>query len=116
MRIVLLILLLSFLLSGDLLAVEINLSWDAPTTNADGTPLTDLAGYKIYYGLSSGNYSQNINVGNVLTYTVRNLLANITYYFVATAYDLSGNESAYSNEVFKSKAQSVGVPGATIAI
>ena len=39
-------------------------SWDAPTTNADGTPLTDLAGYKVYYGPSSGNYSQAIDVGN----------------------------------------------------
>jgi hypothetical protein len=31
------------------------LTWDAPTTNADGTPLTDLAGYRIYYGTTSGN-------------------------------------------------------------
>jgi ABC-type glycerol-3-phosphate transport system substrate-binding protein len=31
------------------------LTWDAPTTNVDGTPLTDLAGYKVYYGTSLGN-------------------------------------------------------------
>jgi outer membrane lipoprotein-sorting protein len=74
------------------------LSWDAPTTNADGTPLTDLAGYRIYYGTSSGNYSQNINVGNVTTYTVDNLTEGATYYFTATAYDAAGNESEYSNE------------------
>ena len=49
------------------------LSWDAPTTNADGTPLTDLAGYKVYYGTSSHTYSQNIDVSNVTTYTVNNL-------------------------------------------
>jgi ABC-type glycerol-3-phosphate transport system substrate-binding protein len=32
------------------------LTWDAPTTNVDGTPLTDLAGYKVYYGTALGNY------------------------------------------------------------
>ncbi len=32
------------------------LTWDAPTTNVDGTPLTDLAVYKIYYGTALGNY------------------------------------------------------------
>jgi hypothetical protein len=100
----------------DACAVDMTLVWDPPTTNADGTPLTDLAGYKIYYGLASGSYATIIPVGNVLTYTVRNLLANVIYYFVATALDTSGNESAYSNEVSKSKAQSIGVPGATIAI
>ena len=77
----------------------VTLSWDAPTTNADGTPLTDLAGYKVYYGNYSGKYSQNIDVGNVPTYTVDNLTDGLTYYFSITAYDTSGNESRYSNEV-----------------
>ena len=75
------------------------LSWDPPTTNADCSALTDLAGYKIYYGTSSGNYSTVITVGNVTTYTVTGLTDNITYYFATTAYDSSGNESAFSNEV-----------------
>lgn len=77
------------------------LSWDPPTTNADGTTLTDLAGYKIYYGTSTGNYSTVITVGNVTTYTVTGLTDNITYYFATTAYDTSGNESSFSNEVSK---------------
>ena len=34
----------------DAFSAEVTLSWDPPTTNADGTPLTDLAGYKVYYG------------------------------------------------------------------
>lgn len=79
---------------------QAKLSWDAPTTNADGTPLTDLAGYKVYYGIASGNYSQNINAGNVTTYTVSGLNDG-TYYFVVTAYDTSNNESGHSNEVSK---------------
>jgi hypothetical protein len=77
------------------------ISWDPPVTNADGTPVNDLAGYKIYYGTSPGNYSQNIDVGNVTTYTVTNLPEGITYYFVATAYDIARNESADSNEISK---------------
>jgi hypothetical protein len=77
------------------------LSWDAPTTNADGTPLTDLAGYKVYYGTSSHTYSQNINIGNVTTYTIDNLTEGVTYYFATTAYDTAGNESEYSNEASK---------------
>ena len=65
-----------------------------------GTPITDLAGYNLYYGTASGNYTQNINVGNVTTYTTSNL-ATGTYYFVATAYNTAGKESAYSNQVTK---------------
>jgi trimeric autotransporter adhesin len=74
--------------------------WDAPTTNADGTVLTDLAGYRIYYGTSPGDYPSNIDVGNVTTYVFSNLAAG-TYYLVITAYDTSGNESSYSNEISK---------------
>src|SRR3990170_6672109 len=82
-------------------AGEAVLTWDPPTTNTDGTPLTDLAGYKIHYGTTSGNYTTVIDVGNVTTYTVTNLTNNVTYYFATTAYDSSGNESGYSNEVSK---------------
>lgn len=76
------------------------LSWDVPTTNTDGTPLTNLAGYKIYYGTSSGNYTKIIDVGNVTTYVINNLAPG-TYYFTTSAYDTSGIESGYSNEVSK---------------
>ncbi len=77
------------------------LSWDPPTTNADGTTLTDLAGYKIYYGTESGNYSTVIDSANVTSYTVPNLSNNVTYYFATTAYNTSANESGFSNEVSK---------------
>jgi hypothetical protein len=75
------------------------LSWYAPTTNADGTPLTDLAGYKVYYGTQLHNYDHKIKVGNVTTYKVPNLVGGATYYFMVTSYDKSGNESGPSNEV-----------------
>ena len=76
------------------------LAWNAPTTNTDGTPLTDLAGYKIHYGTSPGNYTSVIDVGNVTTYTVANLSSG-AYYFTVTSYDSSNIESTYSNEASK---------------
>ena len=78
------------------------LSWVPPTTNVDETPLTDLAGYKIYYGTSSGNYTEVVDTNDSLSteYTLGNLAPG-TYYFAATAYDTFGNESDYSNEVSK---------------
>ncbi len=79
---------------------SVTLTWDAPTTNADGTPLTDLAGYKIYYRTSSGSYGTPIDVSyeNATNYTVDSLSSG-TWCFVVTAYDTSLNESDYSNEV-----------------
>ncbi|HXW68039.1 MAG TPA: S-layer homology domain-containing protein, partial [Dissulfurispiraceae bacterium] len=79
-------------------AGQASLSWTEPTTNTNGTELTDLAGYKVYYGTVSGDYTQNVNVGNVTNYTVSNLAAG-TYYFAVAAYDTSGNQSTYSNQV-----------------
>ncbi|MGH7452819.1 MAG: fibronectin type III domain-containing protein, partial [bacterium] len=75
-----------------LAAGALKASWNANTE-------PDLAGYKIYYGLSSGNYTISINVGNVTQYTVNQLTEGLVYHFVVTAYDTAGNESAYSQEV-----------------
>ena len=78
------------------------LTWDAPTKNLDGTDLKDLAGYKVYYGTSSGSYTTPIEVGkDVTTYGVKTLSAETTYYFTVTAYNEIGNESDYSTEVSK---------------
>lgn len=64
---------------------------------------TDLAGYKIYRATSTGAYGAPIaTLGKVTSYAVANLQTNTTYFFVITAYDSSGNESSYSNEVSKS--------------
>ena len=80
-------------------AANVTFSWTPPITNSDGTPLTDLAGYKVYSGLSSRNYTQNTDVGNVTSYTATNLSGGTTYYFAVTAYDTSGNQSSFSNEL-----------------
>jgi hypothetical protein len=78
----------------------ITLSWTAPTTNTDGSSLTDLTGYNLHYGSSSGVYGSSINIGNVTSYTLNNLQAG-NYYFALTAYNSLGVNSADSNEVVK---------------
>jgi hypothetical protein len=79
-------------------ALSVMLSWDARTTNEDGSPLTDLAGYKTYYGSSSGHYTQHVNVGNDNQVMIDGLTSG-SWCFALTAYDTSGTESSYSNEV-----------------
>ncbi len=75
------------------------LSWQAPTTRTDGSPLGGtLAGYRIYYGQSQNNLSQSVTVSSpgMLSYVIDNLTP-ATWYFAATAYDNNGLESAFSN-------------------
>jgi hypothetical protein len=88
-----------FLYPSIVFAYSITLYWYPPKTNADGTPLTDIKGYIIYYGTRSHHYENKINVGNVTTYKVINLKAGTKYYFSITAYDRHRNESDFSNEV-----------------
>ena len=79
------------------------LSWVPPTQNADGSLLSDLAGYKIYYGTLPGNYSNSITLNNagLSSYLVENL-APATWYFVMTAFNSSGTESQFTAELNKS--------------
>lgn len=74
------------------------LSWTAPTSNTDGSTLTNLAGYRISYGTNASALSQTIQVANpsVTTYNIDNLAPG-TYYFAVRAYTSSGTESANSN-------------------
>jgi hypothetical protein len=78
------------------------LSWVPPTTNTNGTPLTDLAGYIINYGTSSTNLTQQINVSNATAtgYTVTGLTTG-TWYFTVSAYASDGTQSAPSNVASK---------------
>jgi hypothetical protein len=73
------------------------LSWSAPTENTDGSALTNLAGYKLYWRNGSGAYANSITISNpsVTTYVVENLAAG-TYEFVATAFNSQNAESDYS--------------------
>ena len=91
-------LIMLIVMSAQLQAAQIQLTWTAPTTNADGTSLTDLDGYRVYYGQTSGNLTQNVDVGNQTTYLLSGLVGGQVYYFAVTAYDTSGNQSALSKE------------------
>jgi hypothetical protein len=74
------------------------LEWRAPATDTDGAPLTNLAGYRIYYGTDVTQLKNTINVSNpgVLTYVIDGLMPN-TYYFAVTAVTNTGHESQRSN-------------------
>jgi fibronectin type 3 domain-containing protein len=72
-------------------AANVTLAWDA-------SPDPSVTGYRVYYGGASGTYTNSLQVGNVTTTTVSNLLLGATYYFAATAYDSAGTESDFSNE------------------
>jgi hypothetical protein len=78
------------------------LSWTPPTENTDGSPLTDLAGYKIRYGNSPGSYSDTVTINNpgLTSYLIENLPSS-DWYFVMTSFNSSGIESSYSTEVSK---------------
>ncbi len=77
---------------------SITLSWAPPDSNADGTPLSDLAGYIVYIGTFPGQYAQSLDIGNETLVTIDNLAPG-TWYFAITAYDLSDNESDFSEEL-----------------
>ena len=72
-------------------AASVHLQWDAPTSDADG--------YKVYYGLSSESYDVVLDVGKALSVAISGLVDGLAYYFAVTAYDASGDESAFSNEL-----------------
>ena len=78
------------------------LSWTAPTLRTDGTPLMNLAGYRVHYGQTQGQYSYRVTIDNpgMNTYVVENLTAG-TWYFTTTAFDSTGAESDYSNVASK---------------
>jgi hypothetical protein len=89
---------------------QVTLAWDANTES-------DLAGYKIYWGLKSGNYSNVIDTktdasgrpsdcptydpfnAKCCEYTITAIPPWIKVFYAATAYDTEGNESAFSEEI-----------------
>lgn len=73
----------------------VTLAWDPSSP--------DVAGYRLYYGttsrLSSGTYSDSIDVGNSTSRTVSDLIFGNTYFFAVTAYNEAGLESDFSEEI-----------------
>ena len=93
-------------------AATVTLDWDAVTTNSDGSPITDLAGYTLYRATSSFNRGgvwlsttqanamssitkHQIN-GAVTTFQVTNLSGATTYFFRLTARNTAGMHSGFN--------------------
>ena len=81
----------------------VTLNWTPPTQNIDGSPITNLAGYKVMYGSSSGQYPQalSVPVATMTSIAIEALEAGRTWYFTVKAVNTSGVESDFSNEVSK---------------
>jgi Putative Ig domain len=80
----------------------IRVTWMPPTQRDDGSALTDLSGYKLYWGTAPDNYPNSVKISNIgVVNHVIEQLAPGTYYVVATAFDSKGVESGYSNPVSK---------------
>jgi hypothetical protein len=75
--------------------------WTAPITNTDGTPITGLSGYRVFAGTTPGQYSQDLSIpGPAVTSVILDGLASgNVWYFVVTAVNSAGLESAHSLEV-----------------
>lgn len=76
------------------------LSWTPPTTRTDGSPLTNLAGYRIYHGTSATALNTRVDVNNsaATSITLDGLPAGLRY-FAMTAVDADGRESARTGTV-----------------
>jgi hypothetical protein len=76
------------------------LNWTAPTQNEDGTVLTNLAGFKVYVGASSGGpyvLLTTIAIASARSYVMEGFAVG-NHYVVVTAYNSAAQESANSNQ------------------
>ena len=73
-------------------AQSVTLAWDP-------SPDSSVVGYKAYYGVASRSYTNLIDVGNATRVTVPGLVEGTTYFFAASAYNILGLESVFSDEL-----------------
>jgi len=73
-------------------AASVTLTWDP-------SPDATVTGYRIYYGVASRSYTNIVDAGDATSITISNLVEGVTYYFAATAYNVLGMESEFSDEV-----------------
>lgn len=81
---------------------SVTLIWQPPAKNTDGSPLVDLAGYRIVYGTAPDRLDSYIDVNNpgVSSYVIENL-TKTTWYFAVIAVNEAGALSEPSNTVSK---------------
>jgi hypothetical protein len=78
--------------SSGVSAANVTLAWNPST---DPT----VSGYRLYYGLYGGTYTNMVDTGPTTSVTISNLVPGVTYQFAATTYTIAGLESAYSTEI-----------------
>jgi len=85
------------------ITTSLPISWQAPLTNTKGESISNLAGYKIYYGTSSTDYTNEVDIQSpgIVDYVIPDLSSQ-DYYIVVTAYTVDGVESNYSEELIVS--------------
>src|SRR5262249_47603500 len=82
-------------------------SWTAPTTNTDGSSLTDLSSYRVYYSTSAtpcpgptfftvASSTSTPPANQTVNFRLTGLVTGSTYNVAVTALDLGGNESSCS--------------------
>lgn len=84
---------------------SVTLNWTAPTQNTDGSPLTNLSGFTIYKGQTSGSLTQDsvVNSATTSTKTITGLAPG-TWFFALDAFDATGTHSVITNEASKALA------------
>jgi hypothetical protein len=82
---------------------SVTVSWARPAKNTDGTPLSLLSGYRVYYGTASHQYTQSVSIAGptITSAVVQGLGSGNTWYFAVKSVTSDGQESAYSAEASK---------------
>jgi hypothetical protein len=78
----------------------VTVDWTPPTENTDGSVLTNLAGYEIYYSTNPNNLTETVKVTNagLSAYTMSDL-ASGTWYFAIAAVSSTGAQSTRSETI-----------------
>jgi hypothetical protein len=78
-------------------AAPATISWEPPATNSDGSALTDLAGYRIYFGNTRSQLAPilSLNTAGMTDYVLEGLRPGV-HYFAMTAVNSAGIESRLS--------------------
>jgi len=84
--------LMSSMVVGRAASTSVTLGWNASSAS-------DVAGYRVYQGVNSQNYTNSVDVGNTTTVTFSGLTAGTKYFFAVTAYTVDGLESPFSGEI-----------------
>ena len=88
--------------SGSTTTGAATVNWHPPTQNTNGSTITNLAGYTIFYGTNKSDLTSSVKLTNpgLTSYVIENLAAG-TYYFGVTAYNSVGASSPVSSLVSK---------------